>query len=245
MNSIVLLAGCSWACGEWKDHRTRNPWTPDVEHHGLAQYLRQDGYSVINLGQPAASNQKNLNHIRAWQTQNINQQVSNVLIFQTEYTRETTDDYLEDFATVTAAAELQQTWSHKFYQQLSKLSRQFGCPVTLIGGCSDTLDDDEVNKFPGLRIGCQSLVSLVLNQNPRVDTPVMSWYGDIAEPVVKKLKQKLDAKELSKFLDMIDIGHQRMDLVMKSREFFWPDGAHPNRLAHRVLYDHLTQQQML
>ena len=50
---VVVIAGDSWGCGEWtqRDHRDYY-----VSHAGLAQYLADDGYQVINLSQPGAGN---------------------------------------------------------------------------------------------------------------------------------------------------------------------------------------------
>jgi hypothetical protein len=52
---MILISGDSWSCGEWApDH-------PKVDknvilHGGLAQYLKEQGYPVINLGRGGGSN---------------------------------------------------------------------------------------------------------------------------------------------------------------------------------------------
>ena len=42
----IIITGCSWGCGEWNHG--------DIAHGGLAEYLTQDGYNVVNLSEPGS-----------------------------------------------------------------------------------------------------------------------------------------------------------------------------------------------
>jgi hypothetical protein len=47
-------------------------------------------------------------------------------------------------------------------------------------------------------------------------------------------KFKTNKQEISKFMDQT---LQRFDVFEKNKQHFWPDGGHPNRMGHRLLYD--------
>lgn len=88
------------------------------------------------------------------------------------------------------------------------------------------------------------MVHLVINDNPRTDHPVYSWYGVKTEKTVMKLKSILVPNEVEVLIDLMDQGFRRQSLIFEHPKWFWPDGVHPNRLAHRKLYDFLQQQKL-
>jgi len=42
---LIIIAGDSWGCGEWEETDTY----PRVVHSGISQYLKDDGYKVLNV----------------------------------------------------------------------------------------------------------------------------------------------------------------------------------------------------
>ena len=98
---MILLAGDSWACGEWTeyDHEPKikdfptglfqGRWWQNT-HPGLAFYLEQDGHSVINLGQGGSSNRITVERLRYSLDicKKFNHQIDSIFVFQTEWSRD-------------------------------------------------------------------------------------------------------------------------------------------------------------
>lgn len=235
-----IVSGCSWSCGEWPRLDTGKR---EVVFPGLEYNFQQDGIDCINLGIPSGSNLAVANKVRGWIERHPEHKIDKIYIFQTEWNRDLLMKYDEDYKDFRTVEELQGKFIARFYSRLSEIAMQAGCTVILIGGVSDTLWLDNIEEhYPGLQIGCQSLVNLILNDSHRIDNPIYSWYGtSIGEQTVKKVKGYLNDSELENFLSLIDAGLERETLVFSNPEFFWPDGYHPNRYAYAKLYKFLQE----
>lgn len=240
---MILVVGASWACGEWKAPDQIDIYAPLVEHKGLIQYIEESGKTVVNLAAPALSNQQIVKRLITWFERNPGVKFEHIFVFQSDYVSDQGIANPADYDNITNPYSLSGMWLSKFYQQLSQIARQTGNTITLIGGGVDTIWIDDINSvYPGLEIGCQSLVNLILNGTDRVDAPVFSWYDKHSLPVVKKIKEKLTDEHLAVFLTMLDHAYERENLIFATTEYFWPDGCHPNRKGHRILYDFLLEQ---
>ena len=102
--------------------------------------------------------------------------------------------------------------------------------------------DNMEDCYPGVSIVCQSMVNLIMNQNHQIETPVLSWFDSSSINMIPRIKEKLENKEIEKLLIMIDHGMGREDLLFGNPKYFWPDGTHPNRLGHKILFDFLQTQ---
>jgi hypothetical protein len=79
-----------------------------------------------------------------------------------------------------------------------------------------------------------------LTGNDRSDLQIFSWYTQHSLDLVKKIKEKMTPDQMPVFLDMLTRAHDQETVIYNTREYFWPDGRHPNRRAHRILYDFLV-----
>lgn len=235
-----LINGDSWGCGEW--NRGDLPG-PGVIHTGLEQYIKDCGHHVWNISVGGSSNYQIANRLDLWLIRHPEEIVDYILIFQTDPVRDSSMLFDEDFDRITCADSLLNIWISRFYSQLSKISQKANCPIVLIGGVSDTmwLTNMEIH-YPGVSVGCQSMVNLIINNTHRVDEPVVSWYGAPSVDLIKRIKKELSETEIVKLCNQIDKGMERQDLVFGSPEYFWPDGVHPNRLGHKILFDFLKTQ---
>jgi len=98
---MILLAGDSWACGEWiqSDHKpnvndgpsawVQGRWWQNT-HPGLEFYLKQDGHSVINLGLGGSSNRTTVERLShsLYICKKFNHHITNIFVFQTEWSRD-------------------------------------------------------------------------------------------------------------------------------------------------------------
>jgi hypothetical protein len=236
----ILIDGDSWACGEFS-----RPGQLPVKmlHLGLEQYAKDAGHNAINISVGGSSNYQIANRLNIWINRHIDEKIDLVLVFQTDVMRDSAMLFEEDFDQITHAHSLINIWLSRFYTRLSEISQRLNCPVKVIGGVVDTIWLDNMQDYyPGVSIVCQSMVNLIMNQDHQIETPVLSWFDPASIDVVSRIKEKLENKEIEKLLNMIDQGMTREDLIFGNPKYFWPDGKHPNRLGHKILFDFLQTQ---
>ena len=236
-NKTIIIAGDSWACGEWTGCK--------ISHPGLTKYLTDLGYLVINLGKPGGSNIYSADLVNDFLTVSTHLNISHVFVFQTEWIRdvelENEENLVKDVAT--GYSSLKMRLMNRFYYKLSRISQQSKTPIHLIGGCSDTIWLDKFSqKYPGLSVCCQSLTNLLLTGNHRIEDPVYAIMAEHSEKDIVYLKNNIDSKDLQLLLDDIDQGNQRLTTWNQHASFFWPDGVHANQTAHGILFEFLKMQ---
>ena len=134
----------------------------------------------------------------------------------------------------------------RFYSRCVEIAQKAGCSVYMIGGVSDTISLSAFEQeYPGVKIACQSMVNLLINDCAEIDDPVFSWYDSNAIEILHSIKQRLSPEQIEIFLHRIDQGLQRESLVFGNPKYFWPDGCHPNRLGHKKLFDFLCDTGIL
>ena len=119
-----------------------------------------------------------------------------------------------------------------------ELAEKYNTKLYLVGGASDTIfeyDDFSID-FPNLKIACQSITNLLVNDNPNVDEPVMcEFLNDWTNPFLKSIKPD------EALLTDMDLGKARTKTMSQNPQWFWPDGIHPNRQGHLKLYQYLKK----
>jgi hypothetical protein len=242
---MIIIAGDSWGCGAWTDLGPRpvNPNIPNDKpllHGGLAQFISEAGHNVVNLSVAGGSNLQVARRIETWLERNPDVIVSNIIILQTEYTRDQRIKFPEDYDHIIHANSLRDIWISRFYQRLSHISTLSNSCVTLIGGMSDTFWFDDINReYPGIRLACQSLTTLLIENNPRVQYPIFSWYDGGYLSLIADIKNRIPVEEIPVLLKNLDHGYDRENLLYEHPEYFWPDGRHPNEAGHLKLYCYL------
>ena len=244
MNIIVI--GDSWAVGEWPaDSEIRTKAMSDyelIEHKGLAQYLEEAGHTVINLSKGAETNNYSL-----WQTelylQRISKNIDVIYVFQTRFHA---DINANEYSTNKTFQDLLSRYNTEFLVNLSRIAVRYNVKIKLIGGNSDvyTYPNLEVD-FPGVSVACQSFQNLLIHQNPAPDFPLFS--ADLQTPNMdRKNSDELDkfllsCRDFDYVLEYIDRAWHRSKELVELRHLMWPDGWHPNRVGHKLLFDYLTK----
>ena len=242
---MILIVGDSWACGEWDGHGDQ---PSNISHGGLGQYLRDQGHAVVNLGKGGGSNLESASRARDFLSpQNgFDNQVTAVIVFQTEWTRDVVDFWnLDEFAKINYDyADYKNRVVARFYHRLSQTATNTDIPIYLVGGCSDTTWLDSWQQhYPEVHVACQSWVNLMISGRDRVDRPVLSRFGSETEILVDYAKSKMDSTNTELLLEDLDLAQQRNSQWTQLRQqgLLCADGTHPNRLAHRILFDYLIE----
>lgn len=240
-NQIIVIAGDSWGCGEWGvDNKTYQ-----LQHGGLATYLKESGRHVVNLSKPGGSNIFIANCIDNFLSLSTHLDIGGAFVFQTEWPRDLLpeNENTSKFDLNYGYQELKNRLISKFYYKLSQIAQKNKVPIYIIGGCSDTIwSDNFTQEYPGLEIICQSLTNLLLCNDHRISNAVHSNMGANLEKIIKQLKQTLSTEDLKLMLSDIDLGQQRYSTWGFEKTFFWPDGGHANRAGHYILYEFLKSK---
>lgn len=237
---MILIAGDSWGCGELSAEHHDMPL-----HQGLPTYFGQDGVDVINISKPGGSNFESIEKIKFFLRYNpvLARSVRHVLVFQTEWVR---DSIFYEHNELKQELKqgyqiLKSRWIARFYYHLSDIFVEFGVPIHVLGGCSDTdYFPDFETAYPGVKILCQSITNLLLNQDHRVQVPVF-WQLLLNRKFADLLRSHNRGQDLEHLMNDLDIGLARMKLLEKNPKFFWPDGVHPNRESLAIVYKFLTE----
>lgn len=231
----ILVIGDSWGVGEWPVPGTKSAFQEyrNMNHYGLTQYLEEEGHNAVNLSEGGKSN-KYISWMLKFYLQRVNKHIDLVYIFQTEFHRELV---LEEFDANSFEHLLSQS-NTRFLKMLSEISQDYNVKINLIGGASDTDNYPNLElDFPGVKIACQSLTNLLLNGNPNISKPLFSYV--IPRNKLIEFKNKFD--DLEFILDFHDAVLSRRRQIQTNKFLFWPDGNHPNRHGHKILFDYLTK----
>jgi hypothetical protein len=240
---MILITGDSWGCGEWNGQGDRRS---NIDHAGLAQYLRQHGHRVVNLSKGGGSNLESAGRVEDFlaEENGFVNQVNCVLVFQTEWYRDVVNLWsLDEFQQVNYNYEqLKGRLISRFYHKLSAIAVHHSIKIYVTGGCSDTVWLDQFEKYyPGVQIVCQSWVNLMLENQPMIDQPVFARFGSETQNLVQYAKNKLDQSSLEFLLKDLSAAKERDTrwAQLASQGLLCSDQTHPNRMAHKILFDHL------
>lgn len=242
---MIIIAGDSWGCGEWKVNAN------EILHFGIAEYLKQDGLSVVNLSKGGESNLKTVDRLRDFCF--LNPQVEKIIIFQTEWDRDLLEenDYNKQFCkllrdqSADLTLEIRGQILTRFYSTLSLISLEQRIPIYLIGGLSD-IDyfPDFVDTFPGVNPVCRSSINLVLTESDSATAYTTSCFS-VSTKLIPILKQNCRSNsDLIILLEEITKANDRIKLLAENPKYFYPDGMHGNRLYHKILYNYLKTKKV-
>jgi hypothetical protein len=231
---MILIAGDSWSAGEWQYANN----THTTVHAGFGQYLMDKGFDVLNLSKGGGSNYETCQRLENFLSFNPTLKIKSIIVCQTEWHRDSIFYSKKDLQQLLPLGYdgIKQQWISMFYRRLSYLSQKWSIPVYLIGGCSDTLWIDQFeHEYPGCKIVCQSWTNLIIGSDSRLDVPVFSQFI-INQDFIEFVKTKFKKRSVTLLLDDIDVGNKRRQLIKDNPEYFEPDGIHPNRHAHEILF---------
>lgn len=227
----ICIIGDSWGCGEWG---LDSNFGYSVTHHGIEQYLRYpaiDGPDinschVVNVSTPGASNIKAL--IRANAQFKI-QEFDYVFWFITDPLRQLHTFNYDELVDITydKLLELQSL----FLTDSLKLANSFNKKIYCIGGAFK-ITKEVINQYENLVCYIPSLSEWLC---PNYTHPCV-WQSNWLDYIERKLT--LEA------LDRLVIDKQIQDSLdhdSRFEKYFKPDGSHPNRFSHKLLYDKIVK----
>ena len=242
----ILVVGDSWGVGEWPDGpRSDNTVYHDyeqIEHKGLCQYLEEAGHNVINLSKSGATNSY-IRWVINFYLQRISKNIDLVYVFLTSFA---TDENIDNFNKSDMFSELLDQYETNIIFELSKICQRYNVKINIIGGSSDAFSYENLEKdFPGVSVVCQSFMNLLFYQNPNIDFPIygLHWTKADGGTFKDKVFERFTDKDFC--LDYLTGWKSKVDLLdtpsTLHTKYFKPDGGHPNRHGHKVLFDYLLE----
>lgn len=246
------------ACGEWGKHGT-------TTHGGLRAYMDEAGYPTICLGFPGLGNFTIFDALEHFIRFNLDKMTfRKIIFFQADWVRDV-GSYAwfgtESFKASTDVFDkgyfhIKSWYVSSLYSRLHGVYAAYGIPSVLVGGGADTLYLDRFEQeYPGVRIGCQSLMNLAVNDDARIDRPVLSTfkYGGNAsrfltlqehEMLLNRMKAHSGDRDLEEMILDMQAAESRDQIRLQRPELF-PDDQHLGRVAHKKLFNHLCANNAL
>jgi len=237
---MIIINGDSWGCGEVvnidsKDSINSKEWQltgeRKVTHGGIAQYFAENNYNCVNISAIGSTNLESLTRLENFliANQHLIHKISKIYVFQGEWSKD-----IQSFNNANNTySQLKIDILNYFYKSLSDLAVTFNVEIFLLGGCSDVAD--HAVEFPKLSVACENFFNLVTGESTEkvyelfLDKPISDY--------IKNSKLSTDDK---KFISIdIDNANERLELFKKHQNLFYPDGFHANRIAHKILFNHL------
>ena len=225
----IAILGDSFANGE-SDMRYK------LAHLGLTQYLMDDGHLVVNFSRPGNWNRGIAKDYKFHMSQNPHLKFDIAFVFETESIRQT-NKWIRHLRDGMSVRDVDIYMAKEYYKLLGEAQSIYNVPIYLIGGVADTLEPSVVKEYD-IECICQSLVNLVLTGEHTIEEPVKSFVYPIISEYMKEMTEVIDDKE--HFLKIEKMGNDRYQLMLDNPEYFYP-GEHPNRVAYKVLYEHLKE----
>jgi hypothetical protein len=209
----ICIAGDSWGVGELGAPNGA------VEHQGLAQYFAEAGADVKNVSRVGFSNKISSSLIPTYKFDYI-------FWFQSDPLRDLRPYHkFEQYNTIDKLLEKSRECLIDAYTRLNSM----GVVIHCIGGCSE-INLDLIKDFKNLVPIIPSVTRLIW---PEFQHPPI-WVSDW----MNKIDRQFDLNELDRIIVMKD--HQLS--LGDNKEYFFPDGYHPNRKGHRVIYDYICKE---
>jgi hypothetical protein len=251
MNSYIIVAGDSWACGEWAKDGNNT-------HRGLRHYLEDDGYQTLCFGYPGMGSLSAYDFLSNFIRYNNDRiKIDKLIFFQSDWIRDIrsyrwlNDDHLNIFQK--GYIFTRDWYLSSLYYRLSDLYKEFEIPSIVIGGQGDTIWIDQFEtEHPGVKIGCQSFTNLIINDDSHVENPVHTVfkYGgtsslfltqDQFNSLIGKIKSYSNSSDLEELVNDLEYAEIRNKIFKK----IYPDCMHPDRNHHKKLYNYLQDSKLL
>jgi len=245
----IFVSGSSWARGEWA------PGNPVVQHNGIKQYFADAGYTVVDASQARSYHSRVITYLDGKLASRY--QDGDVVFFimadplldlimpelaELNLKRDSDAGNLPGFteAIKTAAGliNLVRQQQDSIYRQLDTVAKKHNANIHCVGGTYN-VNTNILNKYTNLLPTVVSWIYLLAGQyqeHPGTDNPEfgITYTWDINYINLSTYTPEF-ARQVRQEFDSISDSTRIMDELI-----FHPDGLHPNREGHTILYKHLT-----
>jgi lysophospholipase L1-like esterase len=247
----IFIAGSSWARGEWASGN------PVVQHDGIKQYFADAGYTVVDASQARSYHSRVISYLDIKLGNNYKDgdivffimadPLLDIIMPELASLKLKRDLDATNLPGLTQAIEqcnglinLIRKQQDIIYQQLDTVAKKYNVKIHCIGGTYN-VNTDILSKYANLLPTVVSWIYMLAGQykeHPGTDDPkfgiTYTWginYIDLSTyttEFAEQVKQEFDTiKDSTRIMDEL---------------IFHPDGLHPNREGHKILFDHLVKE---
>jgi lysophospholipase L1-like esterase len=244
----IIIAGSSWARGEWA------PGNPVVQHNGIKQYFADDGYPVVDASQARSYHSRVINHLDKKLKEHYKE--NDIVFFimadplldlimpelaTLNIKRNSDAKNLPKFTKAIKMAggviNLVRQQQDQIYARLDSVAKKYRAKIHCIGGTynvNTALLDKYTNLLPTV-ISWIYLLAGHYRDHPGTDDPEFgisyTWGIDYID--ISTYSTEFARQVQEEFFTISDNTRIMDELI------FHPDGLHPNREGHTILYKHL------
>lgn len=226
----IFIGGDSWGCGEWKVQSNEGS---RIAHKGLEQYFLDLGYSVINTSKGGVSNFASIRRLQI----SLSAYTENDVVFwiQTEAFRDVPLNSLTQHILIANGVfNLGNNLLKESYTRLNASKIK----IYLLGGKQD-LNLDELKQFEYLTPLVPSWVRLLVGHVEEYKSLFPQCTED--DTMVNHIKLDSYTNDFKKQV-VDELYFYEECLQMYKEDIFYPDGRHPNRHGHQILFDYIVKE---
>lgn len=224
MSDLIGILGDSWGCGEWNFVVKNNKKNFQVTHNGIhAYFIKEKKYSVKNFSTPNSG----LLHCIDMCKKNISilKKCKIIFVFVTDSSRDIpVKEFWQKNYTVEDYKNRNTIALQRFTQTVDQLQIS---NIKLIGGLS-ILNDQYTKKCNNLEFAFNAFDLLV----PDIQGYEMN-FEDHLRPMFKTLDRSV--------IDYVYTQQKIWESIQKQKIMI-PDGHHPNRHGHKIIFDELVKK---
>lgn len=249
--SKIFVAGSSWARGEWA------PGDPKVQHDGIKQYFSDIDYTIVDASQARSYHSRVITHLD--EKLATHYQANDIVFFimadplldlimpelaglnlKRDVDAKNLPQFTQAIKNASGLINLIRQQQDSIYNQLDILAKKYNTTIHLIGGTYN-VNTNLADKYTNLNTILMSWIHLLighLREHQHTNDPefgiTYTWglnYIDLSTYLPEfalQIKQEFDA-----ISDRTCIMNELI---------FHPDGLHPNREGHKILYNYLVKE---
>lgn len=222
----IVLSSCSWGAGVWA---TPEDGSYGLIHGGACEYLREAGYSVINLSGPGSDPWALYHYLHAFTVCNQHLDLS-IYYLQSDITRSW--PYIGAEVTDDINADVENAY-HRHYEKMNEMAQTFHSRIKIIGGLTDVIVD--LSRYPHLELLHPSICQII---DPRIELTGLVDFHRVETFLLENYERH--KKSLT---DTLEKSLARRDFWKSRADYFWPDGQHLNWQGHKLLAEIMIESE--
>jgi len=233
---MIFIGGDSWGCGEW----TCVDDVYSISHPGLQQHFIDSGYTVVNSSEGNSSNLFSIDRLKNSLTEHY-KHGDIILFIQTDSIRDLRPYDLnlsKEIQKFNGIVPLKHNLLQNTYKKLNELGIEFNTKIYVIGGKED-LYLEAFNNFENIIPLVPSWVYLLVGHFEEYKNLFPQWtssdyrLSDVADLFDDTWLYELRHKVVD------EMYHSEKCWKMYRESIFWPDGFHPNKQGHEILFNYI------
>lgn len=240
----IFIAGLSWGRGEWVG--------PNVVHKGIEQYFTDDGYQVYNVSKPRST------HTRVNQLLDkclFDHYVPGDLVFWIQadpiidiIAKEVVGKLLPKQKLINLSKSLLNSGSlvalmtdqqKVIYSELNNIAVEHNTQIHCIGGTYNI--NPVITEFSNLIQFVPSWINMLVGHYTEYARSADINFGVTHTWSLDNIDFSAYNKDLATTVSQ-EITERINNIIMFREDIFHPDGVHPNRDGHKVLYEYIKKE---